>query len=167
MCVNNQRKGAFEIKQKQYANKERVYVCVPLSVKNHEKMLETVCVANKYVRYVMKELQYFAIALHTYLPAFLNDKTFMQRDRLYDLRTQILKQCDILMICGERVSRDMKQEILFAIKERKQIMVFSSKVFNIVTKMIVDSGQTEFSLQYNESHPKLAKVPKICYIQRR
>lgn len=161
MEKNNNKVGVYDIKPQQFAHKEQVYVCAPFSVKTREKTLKTLYVGCEYVDYVKKKMQYFAIAIHTYLPAFINDKIIFNRDEMKKLRTQIIEQCDIVMVCGEKLSREMKQDILYAIERRKKIVVFTRELFQIVMKLMEVSGVHEFDLRYDENHPTLAKSVKL------
>lgn len=161
MEKNNKKVGGFDIQPQQFAHKEQVYVCAPFSVKTREKKLKTLYEGIEYVEYVKKKMQYFAIAIHTYLPAFINDKILANRDEMKKLRTQIIKQCDIVMVCGEKLSREMKQDILYAIERRKKIVVFTRELFQIVMKLMETRGVHEFDLRYDEDHPPLAKSVKI------
>ena len=161
MEKKNKNTGGFDIKPQQFAHKEQVYVCAPLNVKTREKTLKSLYEGSEYVEYVKKEMQYFAIAIHTYLPAFINDKMLANRDEMKKLRTQIIEQCDIVMVCGEKVSREMKQDILYAIERRKKIVVFTREVFQIVMKLMEISEVHEFDLRYDENHPALAKSVKL------
>lgn len=158
---NNNKVVGFDIKPQQFAHKEQVYVCAPFSVKTREKTLKTLYEGGEYVEYVKKKMQYFAIAVHTYLPAFINDKILFNRDEMKKLRRQILEQCDIVMVCGAKISREMKQDILYAIERRKKIVVFRRELFQIVMKLMETSAVHEFDLRYDENHPTLAKSVKL------
>lgn len=161
MIINKKEQGGFEIKSKQFAHSERVYLCAPLSFKTREKLFQKVCAASEYTKYIKDKMGYFAISVHTYLPAFINDKLLTQREQMRALRMQILEQCDIVMVCGERVSLEMKQDVLYALKQNKRIVVFTPEVFKIVMKLVRISGVTVFDLRYDENQPRLSKQPKV------
>ena len=161
MVADKKLEGDFVLKTTQFAHAERVYICAPLSLKTREKIFNTVCVASEYAKYIKTRMQYFAVSVHSYLPAFLNDKILTQREQMRALRMQILGQCDIVMVCGERVDRGMKQDILCALKQNKRIVVFTPEVFKIVMKLVQISGVTAFDLRYDEQHMRLAKAPKV------
>ena len=65
------------------------------------------------------------------------------------------------MVCGGKLSREMKQDILHAIERRKKIVVFTCELFQIVMKLMETSGVHEFDLRYDEAHPTLAKSVKL------
>ena len=161
MIIDKKEQGGFEIKPRQFANRERVYLCSPLSFKTCEKLFQTVCVASEYTNYIKDQMGYFAISVHTYLPAFVNDKILTKQEQMRELRMQILEQCDIVMVCGERVSLEMKQDVLYALKQNKKIVVFTPEVFKIVMKLVRISGVTVFDLRYDEKQPSLSKQPKV------
>ena len=65
------------------------------------------------------------------------------------------------MVCGAKISREMKQDILYAIERRKKIVVFRRELFQIVMKLMETSAVQEFDLRYDEKHPTLAKSVKL------
>ena len=157
----NKKKGCvYEIKTSPtITHPERVYICSPLGAETEAEMFCNMRAAGGYAGYVIREMQYFATAVHAYLPFFYNDKVQKQRDEAMKMGLQVLSDSQILMVCGNRISKGMREEIKYAIKKHKEIVVFNQNVFDEVVELVRESGEKEFNIQFNSNHPTLAKAP--------
>ena len=159
MKKNKDKGVVYEIKTTPITHPERVYICSPLGADTEAEIFCNMRAAGGYAGYVIKKMQYFATAVHAYLPFFYNDKIPKQREEAMNMGMQVLKDSQILMVCGNRISKGMKEEIKYAIKNHKEIVVFNQNVFDDVVKLVSESGEREFNIQYNPDHPTLAKAP--------
>ena len=138
---------------------ERVYICSPLGAETEKEIFCNMRAAGGYAGYVINKMQYFATAVHAYLPFFYNDKIQKQREEAMNMGMQVLKDSQILMVCGNRISDGMKTEIEYAIKNHKEIITFNRNVFEDVIELVLESGEKEFNVQLNKDHPTLANAP--------
>ena len=99
--------------------------------------------------------------VNKYLPFFYNDKIPKQREEAMNMGMQVLKDSQILMVCGNRISKGMKSEIEYAIKNHKEIVAFNPEVFDNVVKLVQESGEKEFNIRFNPDHPMLGKAPNL------
>ena len=138
---------------------ERVYICSPLGAETEQEIFCNMRAAGGYAGYVINKMQYFATAVHAYLPFFYNDKNPKEREKAMRMGIQVLDDSQILMVCGNRISDGMKTEIEYAIKNHKEIITFNRNVFEDVVKLVSESGEKEFNVQLNKDHPTLANAP--------
>ena len=160
MKTSKKKSVGYEIKTSPpITHPERVYICSPLGAETEKEIFYNMRAAGGYAGYVINKMQYFATAVHAYLPFFYNDKIPSQREEAMRMGIQVLDDSQILMVCGNRISNGMKTEIEYAINNYKEIITFNKNVFDDVIKLVKESGVKEFNVQFNADHPTLAKAP--------
>ena len=102
-----------------------VYVCSPLSAPTREGVMKNM---EKAKEYCAKAVSYYdgkasAFAPHAYLPHMLDDNISWQRKLALDFGLAVLEQCDVIAVCGDRISNGMRGEIEKA-KELGKEMIF-------------------------------------------
>lgn len=90
----------------------RVYICSPLSAKTKEEIRENMHRARFYMKLFADAYGYRTYAPHAYLPELLDDKNKKERDIALSFDLDLLKLCQIVIICGEKISEGMQQERL-------------------------------------------------------
>ena len=91
--------------------RKRAYICSPLSGSTAEEELSNIWCARAYMLYARTMLGYMARAPHAYLPMLLCDHVAAERALALQFGLQLLEQSEVLLICGDRISRGMKGEI--------------------------------------------------------
>jgi hypothetical protein len=91
--------------------RKRAYICSPLSGSTAEEELSNIWRARAYMLYARTMLGYLARAPHAYLPMLLCDHVAAERALALQFGLQLLEQSEVLLICGDRISRGMKGEI--------------------------------------------------------
>lgn len=99
----------------------RVYICSPLSAKTKEEMRENMLQARFYMKLFAETYGYRTYAPHAYLPELLDDTNKKERAIALSFGKNLLKHCQIVVICGEKISEGMKQEIALAFQLGKKI----------------------------------------------
>lgn len=135
--------------------KKRAYICSPLSDEHVSQQARNMKNARGYMLYVNKLLGYYARAPHAFLPALLCDKVAAERALALAFGLHLLELCDILLVCGTRISSGMKGEILHAAKLGIPIVVYDESVYLEVRKLVTRTGAPKSLVSLDERHPLL------------
>lgn len=99
----------------------RAYICSPLSAKTKEEIQENMYRARFYMKLFTDAYGYRTYAPHAYLPELLDDKNKKERDIALSFGLDLLKLCQIVIICGEKISEGMQREIALAFQIGKKV----------------------------------------------
>ena len=112
-----------------------IYICSPYSdnPKEHTKA------ARSYCRKVY-ECGYIPLAPHLHFPQFLDDSKPKERRDGLQMATELLRRCNSLLICGDRISEGMMMEIQLA--KQLGMMVTTLDGFLIAQKMRQQTAPT-------------------------
>lgn len=94
--------------------KKKAYVCSPLSAPTPDGIRRNMEAARWYMQVVSEQLDCRAVAPHAYLPDFLDDHNEQERELGLAFGHAYLDTCDLLVICGSRITEGMLGEILHA-----------------------------------------------------
>ena len=141
---------------KQFLNREdtrlRAYICSPLSADTDEGVLNNMYQARQYMFYASENLDMAARAPHAYLPMLLCDRIPVERAMALRFDMELLEESDIVLVCGEKISGGMKEEIIHAVHIKARIMTFSHtmymKVLGIVRSEHGDSSLLECCMSH-------------------
>lgn len=131
-------------------NEIRAYVCSPLGAKgdNAKALIEiNRQAAIKYCQITEKVFGVTAKAPHTYIPLVLDDTKPDERELALEFGIKLLKLCDCIIVCGDRISNGMKNEIITAYEYGLPIFCFSESVKREISKM----GYSSFFLADDEA----------------
>lgn len=96
-------------------NKEdRVYICSPLSATMERLIRENRKEAERYVKKIAITCNCRAIAPHSFLPDYLDDRIPEEREICLEFGLSVLGICKAMIVCGDRISTGMKMEIITA-----------------------------------------------------
>lgn len=109
--------------------RKRAYICSPLSGSTAEEELSNIWRARAYMLYARTMLGYLARAPHAYLPMLLCDHVAAERALALQFGLQLLEQSEVLLICGDRISRGMKGEIHHAAQLGIPIIVYCEDLY--------------------------------------
>ena len=146
-------------------SKQKAYVCSPLSADSEGGILSNMYTARAYMYYAMKQMQLYASAPHAFLPMLLSDKIPADRALGLDFGLRLLSQCDILLICGNRITNGMRDEIERAIILRMPIIAFDEGVYLEVEKIISKLGGNQRSLRLDKDHVVMAMTTPVTYMK--
>ena len=94
--------------------KRKAYICSPLSAPTAEGVRRNMETARLYMQEVSIRLNCRAVAPHALLPEFLDDQDEAERELALAFGLAYLDTCDMLVICGSRITQGMLGEILHA-----------------------------------------------------
>lgn len=91
------------------------YICSPYSgdVKGNTKR------ARRYSR-AAADMGFVPVAPHLLFPQFMDEET--ERLKAIEMDHVLLERCDVLLICGDRISRGMESEIRHARRKGMKVM---------------------------------------------
>lgn len=96
--------------------RKRAYICSPLSAPTRQGIQLNMQKAREYMWIIENQYGYRTYAPHAYLPELLDDQCQEERALGLSFGMEILKLCQVLIICGNRVSEGMCREIEAAAK---------------------------------------------------
>lgn len=135
--------------------RKKAYICSPLGADTKEKVLENMHTARAYMYYVSEVIGCTARAPHAYLPVLLCDKIPSERALALEFGLKLLEQCDLLLVCGNRISPGMMAEIIKAVELNMDILVFDENVYGQAKKIVVSNGGKKALITYEFNHPTL------------
>lgn len=94
---------------------KKVYICSPLLSPTRKGIEENMAKAREYMEIVSAMLHCKAVAPHAFLPLFLDDRDPVERKLGLEFGLRYLSTCDTLIVCGDRVTKGMSDEIAKAI----------------------------------------------------
>ncbi|MDD2980771.1 MAG: hypothetical protein PHN80_12500 [Hespellia sp.] len=94
--------------------KLKAYICSPLSAATRPEMIRNMLRAREHMRKIRERYGFSTYAPHAYLPELLNDHDPEERALALSFGLELLKLCDILIVCGDTISEGMTGEIRYA-----------------------------------------------------
>lgn len=91
------------------------YICSPLSADTREGIRDNMLTARRYMGLVSKTFGCRAVAPHAYLPELLNDHDSVERQLGLSFGLGLLKLCQGMIICGDKISSGMYEEFCSAV----------------------------------------------------
>lgn len=88
-----------------------VYVCSPLNAPTAEEIQINMKMAKNFAAIVSQISGCRTIAPHSFLPEYLNDNIPQEREIGMQFCFSVLGICKAIVVCGNRISNGMKQEI--------------------------------------------------------
>lgn len=99
------------------------YIASPLNSSTADGIYKNMLKAKQYMKEVdlAVERENAAVCLHFFLPKYFSDH--VKKNRRYALRSGrgLIKLCDALVVCTERISAGMWKEIKFAYHHKKNL----------------------------------------------
>lgn len=120
--------------------RRRAYICSPLSDATEDGMLANIKAAKAYMYYANTQLKMVARAPHAYLPFLLCDDIPAERAIALQFGLKLLEQSDVLLVCGNRISKGMEGEIAKAAALKVPIYVFDADTYVQVKKLVTRNG---------------------------
>ena len=121
-------------------SRKRVYICSPLRAETSDGMTQNMRAARAYMFYAIKKLHARARAPHAFLPLFLCDEIPGDRALALKFDLKLMEQCDILFVCGNRISSGMRGEIARAAVLHMPITVFDADIYQEVKKIVTQNN---------------------------
>ena len=101
----------------------------------------------------MEELYHCrTFASHAYLPLMLDDTISEERELALSIGKQFLDLCDVLIICGRRISSGMEGEIRHAFASGKEVYWYDGVRKPFELEQIREWKEIEYAVQIPENH---------------
>ena len=131
---------------------KKAYICSPLSAKTKEERLFNMGLAKAYLDTISQVFHCRTFASHAYLPLMLDDTIPEERKLALSIGKQLLDFCDVLIICGGRISSGMKGEIRHAYDTGKEVYLLDGGREPFHLQQIENWEAMEYAVQISENH---------------
>lgn len=142
--------------------RKKAYVCSPLSADTALDFQFNMYAARAYMLYALLRLDYLARAPHGYLPIILCDKNSDERTLALQFGLKLMEYSDVMLVCGNRLSRGMVGEIVQAVTLNKKIIVFDQPLCHEVRKIVLANRGHRSLVSLDLSHPAMAHPRPQC-----
>lgn len=146
--------------------RKKAYVCSPFSADSKDGMLQNMRTARAYMFYALKNLNVNARAPHAYLPMLLCDNVPNERAIALKFGIELLERSDVLLVCGNRISNGMKNEIANAAMLRMPIVVFDDMLYLEVQKLVTQRNGDKKLVKLESNHVPMALTNPISYMEQ-
>ena len=128
----------------------RTYICSPCRADTHHGVIHNMKAARIYMFYAYIHFQGVPRAPHAYLPILLNDNFEDERNIALHFGTRLLMDCDLMLVCGNRLSEGMYGEAKKAVGRGIPVKVFNEQVYSeLCTRLALDGIDPEYPLHEN------------------
>lgn len=145
--------------------RQKAYVCSPLSADTADALVENMRTARAYMFYAMKKMNMDARAPHAYLPMLLCDGVPGERALALQFGTRLLEESEVLLVCGNRLSKGMRGEIAHAAALDMPILTFDRELYLEVRKLVTKHGGSKKRVRLNCEHPLMACNVPLAYLE--
>lgn len=142
---------------------DKVYICSPLSAKTEREFLVNMYAARAYMLYAKEKLGYLARAPHAYLPVLLCDRDAKERALALAFGLKLLECSEVVLVCGNRLSKGMIGEIVQAVALNKKIIVYDESLCHEVRKIVVSNQGHRSFVTLDQTHPFMASPAPQLY----
>ena len=118
----------------------RGYICSPCKDDNFEAVYQNMQAARVYMYFAIMHLHINARATHAYLPTLLCDKLPCERALAIQFCKKLVETGVIILVCGDRLTSGMREEICHAAALGEQILVFNTGILTDVKKLVTGVG---------------------------
>ncbi len=91
-----------------------VYVCSPLRASTETEMQYNMAKAREYMHIISQRYNCRAIAPHGFLPMYIDDNVQAERELGLRFGLDLIRLCEKVYVCGDRISEGMRKEINLA-----------------------------------------------------
>ena len=142
---------------------KRAYICSPLRGESEEETFCNMRRARAYMYYAVERMGYIAKAPHAYLPVLLCDEFSEERELALWFGLKLLQTCDVLLVCGNRISDGMRGEIAEAARRHMPIITFHEEIYRDVLAVVRDSKGDVDKVSLDLRHFSLVQSDPTIY----
>lgn len=139
--------------------RKQAYICSPCRAETEEGVSVNMKAARLYMYYAYTEMNMNASAPHAYLPIILCDKIPAERALAMKFCLNLLETGGTVLVCGNRITSGMKDEILHAAQIGEKILVFNDLIYTEAQKIVTKVG-VDKKLVVLKQHPLMALSPE-------
>lgn len=147
--------------------RRKAYICSPLSAENAEDFVENMRTARAYMFYAMKAMGLYARAPHAYLPMLLCDAVPAERALALQFGQRLLEESDMLLACGNKLSKGMRGEIAHAAALNMPILTFDEGLCLEIRKIVTQHGGNKKMVRMDREHFLMALPNPVSYLEGR
>ncbi len=144
-------------------SKRRAYVCSPLGAETDKEFLNNMRNARAYMFYAHKVMHLYARAPHAYMPLLLCDRIPAERAMGLHFGLELLENSEIMLVCGNRISKGMKGEIEKAAALNLEIIVFNRDIYYDVKKLVSQAGGSKHRVRLETEHSLMSLHPDFLH----
>lgn len=134
---------------------KKIYVCSPLNAPTQKGIRENMLKAREYIRIIEDSFPGVkCYAPHAWLPEMLDDNDTADRKLALDFGIQMLRKCEALFICGNRISDGMANEIKLANNWGISVYTFGTDPMLVFDRLPDFRGQVFPSSEYDYRNNK-------------
>lgn len=113
---------------------KKAYICSPLSAPTAEGISHNMEMAKFYLLRMKQIYHCRTFASHAHLPLMLDDTIPEERAAALRIGMEMMRLCDVLIICGRRISSGMETEIKRAFDMGMEVFWYDSnkKPFDLI-----------------------------------
>jgi len=137
---------------------KQAYICSPCSGTKQDVAIN-IKAAVLYMKVAREMFHIRAQAPHAVLPFMLSDVIPYEREMTLRIGLELLKYSQLLYVCGDTVSTDMRNDIKEAARLRIPIIVFSEDIRVEVHKIATQSGGRTVKIDGYPEYCPLALSP--------
>lgn len=108
-------------------NGKKAYICSPLSAPDAKGISHNMDMARFYMERMHDLYHCRTFASHAHLPLMLDDSIPEERETALRIGMELMALCDVLIICGRRISSGMKGEIWEAFGKGMELYWYDSE----------------------------------------
>ena len=131
---------------------KRAYMCSTLSDRQKKQRIHNIEMARFYLKRMEELYHCRTFASHAYLPLMLDDTISEERELALSIGKQFLDLCDVLIICGRRISSGMEGEIRHAFASGKEVYWYDGVRKPFELEQIREWKEIEYAVQIPENH---------------
>lgn len=146
--------------------RKKAYICSPYSADDKEGLLRNMRTARAYMFYAFKKMGMCARAPHAFLPMLLCDNVPNERAIALKFGLELLERSDVLLVCGNRISNGMKNEIAHATMLKLPIFVFDDRLYLDVQKIVTQNSGEKKNAKLKSEHTTMASINPIQYMEQ-
>ena len=128
---------------------KKAYICSPLSAPDAKGVSHNMDMARFYMERMQALYHCRTFASHAYLPLMLDDSIPEERETALRIGMELMDLCNVLIICGRRISTGMAVEIKEAFLKGMEVYWY-------------DSNEKPFELRAVESWREEWDALQIC-----
>ncbi len=138
---------------------KRTYICSPCSGPTVAAVKRNVQAARFYMWYAYENMNLFAKAPHAYLPVLCSDKNPAERALALRFGLELLELSEIVLVCGDVITRGMKGELSRAAELSIPIVVYDRELYVEVRKLVTRAGASKALVTLGEESSLLRLSP--------
>lgn len=134
------------------------YICSPFNADTFDGRVKNMLLARSYMAYATEKLDVNARAPHAYLPMVIFEERPEERQLALEFGQKLLACCDIVFVCGSRLSKGMEGELQRAASLNMEIVVFDPNLYIEVKRLMICNGALNNRVRLERGHYAMERI---------